>query len=430
MTATIQMPRRAVLAALLLPISVSAQNIVGTPRLDETAAERLSLVAEEHLPAARAAFPVTAASNLKCQFIPIEPELTYSFRFETGFIAGITMNQFRGPGHGWEILLRVTPENGQPVYLTTSESLPVVPQTKSEWESKGKFAVGQGSYTVDALLKDDAERICKSTWHIDAKPDSTERSTPPAWPPRTITEFTARPPLAAPQLRSNGPRIGRLTVLLNAASMLPGRAQLRDEEVGLWSGSLESMLARMPVQSMRVVIFTLGRRDPLYSKDGFGPADLDAAEKALHSAQPAVVDYRTLQESHGPLHNTADLLRSELAETPDVVVMLGPYSPLPGSLNKGRLEPIRLGSTRLFYLAYRRPPSIPEIADDQSFEFRLRSLPHQPPQPGSKTDHLFPLADPDVLSVLARAAKAELSYVDRPQDFASAMRRIVAHFGE
>jgi hypothetical protein len=312
------------------------------------------------------------------------------------------------------------------VYLTTSETLPAVPQTKSEWESKGKFAVGQGSYTVDAVLKDDAERICKSTWHIDAKPDAAERSTPPSWPPRTITEVTARPQLAAPQLGSNGPRIGRLTVLLHAASMLRGRAQLRDEDVEIWSGSLESMLARMPVRSFRVVIFTLGQREPLYTKDGFGPADLEDAEKALRAAQPAVVDYRALQESHGPLQNTADLLRSELADSPDAVVMLGPYSPLPLSLNKGRVGPVRLGPTRLFCLAFRRTGQPGLEPDDSTLEGRqsrrMVAIPNTPIMPS--------LADPDVLSLVARASKAELSYIDRPQGFANAMRRIVSHFGE
>src|ERR1700722_424899 len=80
-----------------------------------------SLVDAEHRAKARATFRSAAqAPTLKCQFAEIPPALNFALRFQTGFSVQLPVQQFQGPGHGWDVLLRVTPDGKEPVLLTTS----------------------------------------------------------------------------------------------------------------------------------------------------------------------------------------------------------------------------------------------------------------------------------------------------------------------
>src|SRR5690242_15209402 len=49
---------------------------------------------------------------LNCSVAQIRPALNYGFRFQAGYVVRVPMNQYRGKGHRWTIMMRVTPENG------------------------------------------------------------------------------------------------------------------------------------------------------------------------------------------------------------------------------------------------------------------------------------------------------------------------------
>ena len=75
--------------------------------------------------------PREGEQTLRCEVIPIKPALNFSFRFQAGFIVRVPLNQYFGPGHRWVLLIRVTPEGGQPVYLMSVIRLPDVPSALS-----------------------------------------------------------------------------------------------------------------------------------------------------------------------------------------------------------------------------------------------------------------------------------------------------------
>src|SRR5690242_20490325 len=72
---------------------------------------------------------------LRCSVKRFPTAMTFSFRFQAGYVASVPMRQYLGPRHSWQILMRVTPEGGgQPVYLADRLRLPDVPKTKAEVE--------------------------------------------------------------------------------------------------------------------------------------------------------------------------------------------------------------------------------------------------------------------------------------------------------
>jgi hypothetical protein len=311
-----------------------------------------SLVDARHLAAARDAFEESAsAPALKCQFSSVPPALNFSLRFQTGFSVKVPLSQFHGNGHGWDVLLRVTPYIGAPVFLTASEKLPDVPDTNIGGEFTGTFVVGEGAYQVDAMLKDDAKRVCKSAWRIEATLQGPERGLHPSQPPETVAELAARPAFPA---GANPPKMGRLTVLLHAASLVPSRVQLQPDDVLALSGSLGSLLEQLPARSVRVVIFSLGQGAVLFRKDDFNASDLDQAATTIGETQLATIDYKTLQKSASPPSVAAGLLRAELVkpDQPEAVIFLGPYAPMPLGSSAAALKTAPMGTAKLFYLQY------------------------------------------------------------------------------
>ncbi len=221
--------------------------------------------------------------------------------------------------------------------------------------------------------------------------------------------------------------MGRLTVLLHAASLVPGRAQLQPDDLVALSGSLGSLLEQLPARSVRVVIFSLDQRAVLYQKDDFAIGDLDAVDKTLSELQLAVVNYKTLQNAAKPLEMAADLLRSEMAKPvlPDTVIFLGPYSPIRSNVSTVPPETVPPGPVKLFYLQYRRL-------------FLMRRPPPDGPAAGRGgrgrgVDLGFPALGPpqlpDPLAVLTRAIRGETLMVHTPHEFAATIGHILDRLG-
>ena len=81
--------------------------------------------------------PTAGDEPLECEVSPLKPTLNLNFEFEAGYVVRVPRRQYRGPSHGWAILVRVTPEGGSPVYLASRILLPNVPETKAEIEVGG-----------------------------------------------------------------------------------------------------------------------------------------------------------------------------------------------------------------------------------------------------------------------------------------------------
>ena len=118
------------------------------------------------------------AGTLTCHVVPIVPRLNYSFRLQTGYVVRTPMKQYLGSGHTLAVVTRVTPQGGRdPVYLASTMRLPPIPKTKMEWDIGGTFLVGEGGYVVDWMMIDDANRVCRKSWRVEAKLRANERVT-------------------------------------------------------------------------------------------------------------------------------------------------------------------------------------------------------------------------------------------------------------
>ena len=128
---------------------------------------------------------------LACSVSAIKPALNFGFRFQAGYIVSVPMNQYRGTGHRWTVLLRITPESGNPVYLLSRYRLPEVPKTNAEVEVGGGYLLGEGRYRVAWKLTDETGRVCRKDWRVQARLSRSESKVKVAMAPQSIEPFSA-----------------------------------------------------------------------------------------------------------------------------------------------------------------------------------------------------------------------------------------------
>ena len=340
--------------------------------------------------------PRAGEQTLRCDVTPIKPSLNFSFRFQAGYVVRVPMNQYSGTGHGWAMITSITPQGGgqKPVYLASRVRLPPIPETKVNVEVGGGYLLGEGRYDVNWTLLDDTSRVCRGSWHVDAKLGRRERQLKLSMPPDTVADFTLR---GRPDSRRGSDDAApiRLTVLLNAAPLFPLRTRLRASDRVVLLGLLSSLLERVPARSVRLVVFNLDQQKTLLRLDAFAPGALGRVAQALNGTELGLVDYHVLQNRRGHVDFLAGLINQELrAETPsDVVVFLGPESRF-----VDKLPPTALAE----------PAGAPPQFFDLQFKPYFRAA----------------ASLPDSISLATAKAKGKIIIIRTPADFAKAIEQI------
>jgi len=321
---------RLVLSVVLLAAAAAAQTVVDDP--GKITGMSKSLDAHEGMP-------------LRCEVTPIAPGLTFGLRLQAGYRFQIPMNQYSGPGHRWAVLTRITPEGGdyQPVYLASYLNLPAVPRTDNSAVVSGSYWVGEGRYSVRWMLLDDAGRVCRKDWRMDARLGSDERKIKLAIPPAAVWDLTHR---AAPDTHSQteGGRGLRLTVMMNGT--LPESA-------------LSTLLDQVPAGSVRVVVYNLEQQKVLFREEGFTLEAIDRMVTAIREVELSEVDYQVLLKPKGYVDLLADLLNQEIRapEPSDAVIFLGSRERYLDRIPPAVLDRPGQTAPRFFYLRYRPVPA-------------------------------------------------------------------------
>jgi hypothetical protein len=376
---------------------------------------------------------------MRCDIGPVRPALNFGLRFQTGYKIDIPLNQFWGTGHKLNILVRVTPDGREPTYLSNIETLPDVPVTKVDGEILGKFVVGEGSFGVDALVEDDSQRVCRGKWRLQAKLSGSERELIATTRPGSVEEFS---PVARRGPKTS-PRIGRLTVMIDAAPLAPSRSALQPDDIQLLMGSFTALLEQLPAQSVRLAVFNLDQKSVLFRKEPFAETDIEELATTLGGIQLARVDYSALQKRETPVSTLIDLMHEE-AQNPsmaNVVIVMGPQTRNHESIPSGALLEDQKRIPPMYYLRFvpsqpllaiagRSGPIVNDItqAGCGDSPFPNQGRPAVRPSPSDMRQSPSDIKD-SVQQLLDRI-KGETITVRTPHDFADAIHRITTQIGE
>jgi hypothetical protein len=310
-----------------------------------------------------------------CSVSPIKPRLNYSFRFQTGYVVQVPMRQYVGKAHWIATLFRVTPENSErsPVYFLMRLRLPEeIPRNNATIEFGGGYVVGEGKYRVEMLVTDDTARVCTHDWTITAKFGRKEDEVTPGMPAGAVDEISLRKWTRGSK-GASGQQGHRVTILMNASAVMPRRVRLGGYDRVLLLSSLASAIERLPLRSVRLVVFSLDQQREIFRAEDFGPADFVRLSRALNELELGTVDYETLKNRRGHLDLVADLIAESLREkSSDAVVFLGPKPWYFDKIERSSLPQRTSDDPAFFYVQFR--PYIAAAAHSDTLMYAVKQM--------------------------------------------------------
>ena len=116
--------------------------------------------------------------DLPCSVNPTKPVLGFDLRFHAGYDVNVPLRDLSGSENRLTILFRVTPADhrNEPVYFVQHVRVPSIEEdARGEATLGGMFDLGEGSYHVDWLMRDRAERVCSFYWDSEATLPAKDR---------------------------------------------------------------------------------------------------------------------------------------------------------------------------------------------------------------------------------------------------------------
>jgi hypothetical protein len=292
--------------------------------------------------------------EMRCEVSPKKPHFIFSLRLQAGYLVHVPLTESQVQGQRWIALTRLTSKegNGKPVYLSDVVQFPRGGNSQHEATVEGSYWLGAGRYAVQFLMFDERGDVCRNQWHVDARLNSGVRNFTPILALGEVAGNSVSE-VPAPAVKP----VGRLTILLHAASLLQKQSSLGDLDKAMILDAMVALMEEMPAVSVRLVMFNLEQQKELLRKDGFTIEALPEVARAFDAVQPATVDYSVLQNPTATVDFIQSLVKQEIhaSEPPGAVVFLGPRS-----IYKDKPAPnIDLppdARQRFFYLLWERPP--------------------------------------------------------------------------
>jgi hypothetical protein len=372
---------------------------------------------------------------LRCDVDHSRAALNFGFRLQSGYLLQVPLVQYSGPGHVWNIVLRVTPEGAgeHGVYLADYLELPAGMHPEYVGEASGSFVLGEGRYSVKFLAYDDMGRVCRREWQIDADARRSGGAIKLALPPNTVADLSYSAPDSGNPADPPVPR--RLTVLLNGSAPYrswlfayrhPGVISPHSDTPEFYDyraallGILSSLLEKLPGTSVRLVVFDLDQQKETLRQDRFTLKDIDKAAHAANNTDHWVVTVSELQNRPSRLGLLANLIERETdaREKSDLVVFLGPQIASNGNMPPHFLDSEKGAQERFLYLQYRLSPN----------RVSYGTPPEMTPNPvgvrGIGTAMRPPFEGADIIDLTVARLKGKTLVVHSPLDFAKAVEAI------
>ena len=299
-------------------------------------------------------------NTLDCRLSARQPELDFAFRLVTGFVFECPLRQFPDGKVQLSGYFRIAPRTGPPFWFTDWYRTPATPpkalanvdlsKAHVDLAASGAFAVGEGEYTLDALLIDQRGRFFHKNWSIRAARPHGQSAVPVALAPNTVAYIGSTAWDGTLAHSANGLR---LTILLDAAALNPRQASLRAWDRAFLLQVLSAVLQKMPCRSVRLVAFNLDQQREIFRKDSFDKDGFDDLARALRGLELGTVSYKAIQRDHAT--ELLARLANEQINAPDAsdaVIFLGPSSYINQKTSLALLSSADSQRPRFYYLEY------------------------------------------------------------------------------
>jgi hypothetical protein len=304
--------------------------------------------------------------DLPCTVEPVKPVLGFDLRFHGGYGINLPLKDIAGAENQLTILFRVTPKNRKddPAYFVQYVPVPKIDEnSKGDAELSGSFDVGEGSYHVDLLMRDRAERVCSFYWDPEAVLEDRDKQIQLAIHANTVERIETEQFKDEPVVERAAAKPLNIKILVNFAPQDQNSSALRPIDTRALVTMLR-LLAREPqFGKFSLVAFNVQEERVFYRQSSAAKIDFPKLGEAIRSIQPGKIDMKRLAQKHGEVQFLTDLIKKEMTSNdhPDALIFAGPKVLLDDSVPDEELKPLVTDvDYPVFYLNYNlSPQSIP-----------------------------------------------------------------------
>lgn len=303
--------------------------------------------------------------DLPCTVTPDKPTLGFDLKFYAGYEVSVPLKELAGSENHLTMVFRVTPEGhpDQAVYFSQHTLVPAIDADESgPAYLEGVFALGEGKYHIDWLMRDLSERKCSFHWDAEASLSARDKQmalniAAGAVQPADSEFFTQEAPVAREQ---RGGLI-HIKVMLNYAPQDATSATLQPLDHSALVSILRSIAREPRICEFSLVAYNMQEQRIFYRQDDAPQVDFPALGKAVKSLHLGTVDLKRLTQRHSDTDFLAGLITKEVKETqdvPDALVFAGPKVMLDDGLSPDTLKQLSEVKFPVFYLNYNLNPQM------------------------------------------------------------------------
>lgn len=323
-----------------------------------------------------------ARKDLPCTVTQRKPELGFDLRFHSGYDLDVPLRELAGEGGLLTVIFRVSvpDEPDQTRYFVQHIRVPQIPDdAKGDAVLEGTIDLGEGRYHIDWLMRDRQERICSSSWDVEAALPPKDKIIPLFIGPNQITESLVEP------FVNDGSRASRaadgqearpdslnLKLLVNFAPQNSLSAALQRSDTDALVSILKAIQRDPHVSRISLVAFNIEESRIIYRQETADQIDFPALGKALHSVKLGTVAVSRLGQPHSQTDFLEDLIEKEVGTTnhPDGVIFAGPKAMLDADVPQEDLRRIGDIECPVFYMNYNLNPQAVPWKDSISHAIR------------------------------------------------------------
>ena len=295
--------------------------------------------------------------DLPCTVTSIKPLLGFDLRFHSGYDITLPLHEIAGNGNQLTIVFKVISDTAKdtPVYFSQRYNVPEIEEdARGDAYLQGGFDVGEGNYHVMWMMRDRMERVCSSSWDINAALVQKDQGIKMAIASHAIEAsdvqfFKEEPPVE--RVTTGDPL--KVKVLINFAPQQSAAAAMQPIDTSALVSILRNISREPRICKFSVVAFNMNDQRVVYRKDNADRIDFPELGKALASLKLGMVDYKKLSDKHSETDFLTKLIQDELGHnSADAVIFAGPKVLLDQDLPPDSFKDITSISYPVFYMNY------------------------------------------------------------------------------
>jgi hypothetical protein len=286
------------------------------------------------------------------------------------------MRELSGSGQVLSIVFRVYAQEdpAHPAYFVQHFQVPTIEDdARGDAYLQGTIDVGEGKYHVDWLMRDRAERICSSSWDVEAALPPKDKPMPLFIGANSIAEAQDQP-FVNDVTRTGQPSEDSLNVklLVNFAPQDSQSASLQRSDTDALVSILKAIERDPHVGRLSLVAFNMEQGRIVYRQEPSQGIDFPALGKALETMKLGTVDVTRLGQKHSEADFLNDLIQKEVGTSahPDAVIFAGPKAMLDADVPEDDLRRIGDIECPVFYMNYNLNPQAVPWKDSISHAIR------------------------------------------------------------